>query len=185
MKIKKKTSLMLLSASAAAIVGVAAVSYAAWQGGVNEFTANASTGYVQVLGWNSINDVTEEKGLVPCDQENYDTNEYTNVITVEIPAYEYTVNHIVTIQSDNAELTLRYSYGTEETVTVDATAKSWAEIGVEDATTMETISDADATAASKTHEKKYVHIVLDSDNTKHMNQEFHVTIKLTETTASA
>lgn len=108
MKIKKKTSIMMLAASTAAVVGVAAVSYAAWQGSNTEFTASASTGYVNLIGFDTEDsnyptgtDKFKLGTLVPVDQTDA-IKEGTTYSTQALPAFEASADCTITITADTA-----------------------------------------------------------------------------------
>ncbi len=106
MKIKKKTSIMMLAASTAAVVGVAAVSYAAWTGSNTEFTASASTGYVNLIGFdtedsNYPTNKFELGTLVPVDQTGT-IKEGATFSTQALPAFEASADCTITITADTA-----------------------------------------------------------------------------------
>ena len=87
MRIKKKTSMMLLAASTAAVVGVAAVSFAAWNGGVSdELTASASTGTVYTFGFETADPLNFGQ-LVPYDQPDKTIEAGSVVAECKLPAY--------------------------------------------------------------------------------------------------
>ncbi|MDE6441869.1 MAG: hypothetical protein K2L12_03835 [Clostridia bacterium] len=106
MKIKKKTSLMMVAASTAAIVGIAAVSFAAWTGSYQDsITASASVGSLNTFGFGDVTSV-ELKGedntskLVPWDQNEATVNEGNYIISANLPAYTvYAEDYTITVTS--------------------------------------------------------------------------------------
>lgn len=87
MKLKKQTRLLMLTASAVAVVGVAAVSFAAWTGSNTELTANASTGYAYLEGFSNNNSLALGS-VVPFDQENESIKgEGKQVVTADLPTF--------------------------------------------------------------------------------------------------
>ena len=182
MKIMNKAGILLIAASAAAVVGISSVSFAAWSGGVDTGTTETnSTGYIKVLGWNEDASLdVEGADLVPYDQPNADLNGQSQVITVTIPEYDYTVSHKITIESDNSTLDLRYIYNNESDCTLPADANGltgWTSISTEktEINAVDVTSNAVQSAAVS-----YVHIILVSDSTQDMNKDFTVTISLVE-----
>lgn len=197
MKIKKKTSVMMIAAATAAVVGVAAVSFAAWTGSSQQtLTASASTGHVSLLGFTpdkDSNPVTYGGGaydasgaatltpLVPYDQTNYGTDQ-VNVLDVVIPAYSYSDNYSLTLNytdTDSAGLTLYYLYGAEQAPTVDgdldvtATGSDWKALGATNV-----LENVDNVEAEATVAIQHLYIVLVSDDGAQMNKDFSISLVL-------
>lgn len=127
MKIKKKTSIMMLAASTAAVVGVAAVSYAAWQGGAyTTTTASASTGEAYLFGFE-----TEQKdnvlkfkdqALVPFDQ-GASAKAGTSTVIVSDAIPDFTVYQGYAIKLDGLKMM------SKDSVEVSAGFSVYAQVG--------------------------------------------------------
>lgn len=183
MKLKKKTSMMLVASAVVAVTGIAAVSFAAWQGNANtSLTADAATGSVQYFGFEA-NANTEQNytstPLFPYNQEG-DLGTGVTVINVEIPVIEYNDNFVINISYEaTTDLTLKYSYDINATVPVDKTTPvetDWKDIKRE-AKKLDEVTDADLNV-KKTTKKKYVHIALVSNSEADMNKNFTIKVEL-------
>lgn len=98
MRIKKKTSYMLLAASAAAVVGVSAVSFAAWQGDYNSVNASANTGSAYLVGFMSEDALTFGNAkLVPWNQKESSVIEGVKVISDALPSYNVVEDYKITV----------------------------------------------------------------------------------------
>lgn len=177
MKIKKKTSIMMLAASTAAIVGVAAVSFAAWNG-INgaPATASAATGTVYAFGFQEENPVISfNKSLVPYDQEEktFDASVSATTISAALPAYsvyaeDYTFT-VTTASNTLAGSTIYALIGTEATVSIEGWSTSdkgdWKEVKADGAAGEKAAFRVSNTEvgdkAAGTH---YIHLLLVSEN---------------------
>lgn len=160
MKIKKKTSIMMLAASTAAVVGVAAVSYAAWQGGAyTTTTASASTGEAYLFGFTT--DQSQEnlsfgtQKLVPFDQ-GASAKEGTSTVIVSDAIPDFTVYQGyaikldgLTMKKDNAEVTSEFSVYAQVGAfeTAPTIAQDWA---TDNAGDWKLISDTDGFSFAQT-----------------------------------
>lgn len=195
MKIRKKTSFMLLAASTAAVVGVAAVSFAAWTGSNTDLLANAATGSAYLFGFKQVDDADHkahaelDKDLVPYNQENgYDTDTCATIATLELPTYEvvgaYTINVTLgDITKENVAYTL--PDGTAFYVTDDATAtaytpgaEGWLEITADTTTVSATFSYDTTEVTQGVVENKKLKFALVSENSADMNLTVHFNVTL-------
>lgn len=180
MKIKKKTSVMMIAAATAAVVGVAAVSFAAWQSGDTQLTANASTGTASIFGFNEEAKDLELGTLVPYDQDG--TYEGDTIVSVEIPEYSVdAANYTVTVSSET-ELTLYVLIGAKQTDVPDGwstdNAGDWLQVtstGAAFNLTAE-LGDAKAVVVSGTH----ISLMLVSSDNAEMSQTFSLTVELSK-----
>lgn len=187
MKIRKKTSFMLLAASTAAVVGVAAVSFAAWQGSNGgTLTANAATGAVEVLGFNTTPTYTVSP-LVPYDQGSVEG--CVNVYDLEIPTVDYNVDYTISVKysaATDVTLNLQYQYNTTATVPVNKdnyVASEWTDLTKDYAKIDEgTVDAVDTPVNSQT--TKYLHVILVSNKNEDMKKDFTITITLEKATQS-
>lgn len=109
MRIKKKTSTLMLTAAAVAVAGVAAVSFAAWQGDNDNIVARAETGSAYLFGFSDVQNDGEklELGkLVPYDQKT-GIIEGVTFVSVALPQYSVVGNYTITV-AYAAETTLDF-----------------------------------------------------------------------------
>lgn len=196
MKIRKKTSFMLLAASTAAVVGVAAVSFAAWMNEGTTLSAQASTGDIYYVGFGENASLSlGNKDLVPYNQEpgSFDADANTTVISVKLPdfttyeAYTLTIKAYATYTAatDTAEasgtittLPLYATYG-EQVTDVSAwtnTTEGWVSLANGNALTYdgtETSTDVENPVTGQ-----YISIVLDSNDYAQSGQTFHIEVVL-------
>lgn len=128
MRIKKKTCTMLLAASTAAVVGVAAVSFAAWQG-APKITASASTGEAHLEGFTKTTIDFGGDKLIPWNQ-NPSTAKSEKDVTMlsDTISYVFVDDYTITVSLDAAN------------TTTSASAKYWVLISKE-ALTGATVSE--------------------------------------------
>lgn len=208
MKIRKKTSFMLLAASTAAVVGVAAVSFAAWQGsGINNLAASASTGVIEVIGFNItgtayVQDTTDTNKatlslndkLVPYNQGTVTTNlpegtvDYYNIAIPKVEynaSYEIKVKYTLTDAAGNALTTdntfvgsLKYKYDTTALTAAPTDISGWTAFTTS-ATAVEGYTPGTTVGgATDTADGGYLQVVLVSDSNQDMNKNFKITIEL-------
>lgn len=84
MRIKKKTRALMLAASACAVIGIAAVSFAAWSGTSTELTASANTGSAYLQGFDETTLTFTDK-LVPWNQTGIKEGE--TIVKAQLPAF--------------------------------------------------------------------------------------------------
>ena len=200
MKIRKKTSFMLLAASTAAVVGVAAVSFAAWQGGTNSLTASASTGNVSLVGFKTVSDGlsayngTEkvndgavvagytyqfDKLLLPYNQENVTDETMSTVIFGKL-TYEVSGDYEIVVKVADSQLVS----GTKVYVNLSATAVTSVdkEAAVDQSvwTEVSTCAEAklDVSQEYAANATTYVSVIMDSSDNNDMNRSFSLSIEL-------
>lgn len=119
MKLRKKTGIMMAATAAVAVVGVAAVSFAAWTGSNTTLTATASTGSAYLFGFEAAQ--TEalpfSNKLVPWDQPTTSIKEGAKIVSLQLPTYtvygDYSIN--VRLNSNDYGLVLYAYVGAEQT----------------------------------------------------------------------
>lgn len=166
MKIKKKTSMMLLATSAAAVVGVAAVSFVAWNGGTT-LTVNGETGTAVLEGFVGATAVFDGK-LVPWDQsENSVSAGSATVINAEID-YVVVENYSITVELTSAT-TLNATYyamidgnQTADFEIAEGVPAGW--IALELNTAKELIVTTATPETIGARETKYLHLAMASDD---------------------
>lgn len=175
MKIRKKTSFMLLAASTAAVVGVAAVSFAAWTGSNNEFTASASTGSATLIGFNDAQPSLTLGTLVPVDQEGTYTGE--KYVSVALPSYQVSGDYTITVSSETA-LHLYVTVGAQVTTQptkaeVESTAEGnkWQPVA-------SASFEFEQTGYAESIETTFISLVLVSDENAEMNTNYSITVTL-------
>lgn len=110
MKIKQTTRIVVLAIALVAVIGVGAVSFAAWQGGAPTITANASVGHVNLVGFTGTMATDSQGSLVPVDQGTGN-----RILNIDLPAYAVSANYKVTV-----------TYTLETGKTLGATTKFYA-----------------------------------------------------------
>lgn len=124
MKLKKKTSIMLLASTAAAVVGISAVSFAAWSGaGTQSLTASAATGTVYFFGFDEGATVTAPTlNLVPYNQDaaTYDAAACATTVMATIPAshvYAEDYTYKIALEAATTENATYYVYLSDSELT--------------------------------------------------------------------
>lgn len=107
MKIKQMTRFSVLALALAAVMGIAAVSYAAWQGSNNPVvTASAATGKIEFLGFSDNSALSLDKVIVPYDQKGdlglFEEKEQVTMLTFDLPAIDATKNFEIKIRFTEA-----------------------------------------------------------------------------------
>lgn len=197
MKLKKKTGLMMVMASTAAVVGVAAVSFAAWTGNNTAYTASASTGTAYLFGFQ--NTVAEQKfteKLVPYDQVAASVIDGQKVIVQTIPTYSVFEEYTITLSGVTGGYEL-YAY--VGTANADYDGKTAAELNTAVTAAPETAENgwqaltgaSDATYKFNTEgtvkgevKDMKIYLMLKSNDTTQMNVKDAFTFSVTLATSS-
>lgn len=195
MRIKKKTSIMLLAASVAATVGVGAVSFAQWTGSnATTIQASGATGSAYLFGFEQgASDLSFNEKLVPFNQRNNTIKEGQTVVTAALPSYTvYSEKYTITIATtDVAADKVAASENTTYYVSIDESkdAPAAAFAGAEDTNWYKVTAagavieyGAPATAAAHTVSGRYVHVAMVSEETGDMDKAFafEITLKTVE-----
>ena len=195
MRIKKKTSVMMLTASAVAAVGVAAVSFAAWQNTQNGLTADASTGVVSFFGFgadviDSSLSATDGFKLVPFDQPagTYATdgeNKSATMVSFAIPDYyvyqNYTVDANLTSEVEGTFYVMWAEAGASVTAPVtEADLAGWTALTAGSDVNLLNATEVDSSA---TVSGTVLYVVLDSDSANEGTVSKNFSIAITLTTA--
>lgn len=193
MKIKKKTSFMLLAASTAAVVGVAAVSFAAWTNERTSLSVQASTGDIYYVGFEEEASLTiGSKNLVPYNQPtgSYDASANDVVVSIKVPDFKVYEAYTLTIKaySEYSEtsktqttLPLYANYGAQVTASeVEAwtaiPATGWTSLAGGGALTTPSATPESAMVAVA---GQYINIVLNSEDYDDSTTTFHIEVVLT------
>lgn len=170
MKIKKMTITMLVVAALAAVIGISAVSYAAWTAGNNSFGASAATGTVQLVGFTGDTTNIEFDPVVPYNQTGTITNG-EKMQSITLPEFVVTGEYTITVKSG---IDLTFYVKTENTATPSTTAPTsldgWTEV-----TSAGTAMDGKTFAADTgveymTVTDQVLYLVLDDSNKDNMNR---------------
>lgn len=176
MEKKKIVKPVVIAASVAAIVGIGAVSFAAWNGN-NKQTANtaeSSTGNISTVGFASApSALTAITGLMP-----YDQGSGTRVYSVQLPQFTTTANYTITVtvkDGTTTALSLYAKVGAQVTAAPEGLT-DWKAVGANCS------FDFNVTTVGQleTVSNKYLNIVLDSESEADMNQKFELTVTLSE-----
>ena len=175
---KKKVKSLIIAASVAAIAGIGAVSFAAWNvnvdsnvdtnaGGLGNVTA-ATVGFVLTGEQTATPDLTLTDKLMPYDQTSTETGE-TTMWTVELADINVTANDwtaTLTQTGITLESGSKFYYTvntTEEQALPTTDLTAWTELNGTNAVTI-TNSEAQILTGY------YLHIILDSDNLDDMGK---------------
>lgn len=179
---KKKVKSLIIAASVAAIAGIGAVSFAAWQGGaVTDKTASGTTGNIATASGELTvtQNLSDTVKLVPYDQVvQFDSTTMAKMQTITLtyggegaPAVagmdismKLTANSITT-----AATKLYYKLGDVSDVPTDTTG--WTEF------TLNTAVELSSAASQK------INVIMDSSNTADMNATYTITFSAAEKTA--
>lgn len=189
MRIKKRTSALLITASVAAAVGVSAVTFAAWTGDNGDRAAKAETGYAYLFGFTSEQAAGEklELGtLVPYNQTetSIKANEAgvkgVNFVSVALPEYEVVGDYSVKVEyAQTTDLDFYVLVGDK----VEAVPAGWAPASSGDWQRVTGTATFDFTSVATTvnsvgNETVYVSLMLVSDDPEQMGQTADINITL-------
>lgn len=113
MKIKKATQVIILVVALVSVIGVGAVSYAAWTGSNGTLLASAQIGSVSVVGFENNTALKVEK-LVPIDQDA-DSAHLDGAMfrSVALPKASVTGNYKITVKGAASAVDIRVNIGAE------------------------------------------------------------------------
>lgn len=201
MRIKKKTRALMLAASAVAVIGVAAVSFAAWSGNNNVLETSATTGTAVLEGFEANAELNfGGTKLVPFDQgtkeNSYDTATCTTMLTATIPAfnalgtYSFTVDNLEFEKEVSGNYSIWAYIGENAEFTGDnaisatsdpsATGSGWVQIVTGDAAQASFTNDEWVCTAtnSKVENRFTIAVKLVTSDTNLMNQTFSFKLTL-------
>lgn len=193
MRIKKKTSIMMATATTLAAVGIAAVSFAAWTGNNTVLTASADIGTVSYFGFteDQNSEVTSLGTLVPYDQEDNSILTGTKFISFALPEfsvfedYQIQVTYAPTLSTEATTTEYKF-YATVGNQITDApeSVTGWQQLSdqaqVFNFTATANTNTVVNGAANKT---VYFNLILESNEKESTFEKANFTIKLV--TASA
>ncbi len=169
---KKTVKSLIIASSVAAIAGIGAVSFAAWQSGTTSVDKTGSTGNIDTIGSIAVTDDLSGKTLIPFDQTTAEADQLKM----------WTLN--ITVTSTGATPTLKVALGTADTNDIGA-GKLYIYTGTEALTDAPAANGGAAPAADwaaltatateiKSGTKAYI-ILVSSDSTD-MDKNFKVTV---------
>ena len=163
------TITMLVVAALAAIIGISAVSYAAWTAGNNSFGASAATGTVQLVGFTGDTTNVRFDPVVPYNQTGTITSG-AKMQSITLPEFVVTGAYTITVTSDTG---LTFYVKTENTATPSTTAptslEGWTKVA--DGTAMNGKDfTADAGVEYMTVTDQVLYLILDDSNKDNMNK---------------
>lgn len=192
---KKSTKVLIVAASAVAVVGIGAVSFAKWSGGTTSKEVTGYTDSVSQLGFGSEQVITLSQKLLPFDQAT--TADDTSV-TLSSSSY---ASVALTVSDDGKTYNVKAGYSSSKALSGDIyckvaasaptdeitlstdggaaslAAKGWVKLTA-DAATVEVDGSATWTTTPPT-----AYFLLVSDSTGDMNATLTVTLELDEVTA--
>ena len=181
MKIKQSTKMIILVVALVSVIGVGAVSFAAWDGGAPSITASASVGQVDLIGFSATSlDLGTDK-LIPYNQGIELPAGTTYMIRAALPSYVVSGENYTITLSANADSELPVNLAskcyykivdsTEEVTAPTTTLDGWTKVGT--ATDLTDVAYGDAPVTNKV-----IYIVLDSIDIADMNGSAEFTITL-------
>ncbi|MDE5593139.1 MAG: hypothetical protein K2I75_04320 [Clostridiales bacterium] len=181
---KKTVKSLIIAASVAAIAGIGAVSFAAWNNGATNTTAknDATLGSVTITGGfvktgeNSYEALTTtDTNLVP-----YDQGSGTMALVFDIPNYQVLkdTGYTLTLTTDKLESKFKYQIG-DAAATAPTTATDFASWGTAAGTAIE-YKDANAPTANATITGKKLTVILDSSDLGDMGAGITFTLTYAE-----
>lgn len=173
MEKKKIVKPVVIAASVAAIVGIGAVSFAAWEGANTQAAlSNQTAGSVTLSGFSSGAATTTNTGLVPYDQVQGATGK-TKVVNITLPTLtsEEAKDIKVTKTGDLDLYVVIDTTATKDAPTTDLT--DWNQIG-----TGYTYKGTGSGITASTATQYYAHIVLDDNDEEHQGATWGVTFEL-------
>lgn len=183
---KKKVKSLIIAASVAAIAGIGAVSFAAWQGGgATPVDKTGATGEVDTLGAITVTSNLDGKTLLPYDQAG-------TLTATQIKIWQLDLE----VVSTGAAATFEVKLGTADTDDLGSgklyifTGETYADPTTDTAATG---APTDWTALTTTateikadeNGEATAYIILVSNSTDDMNKNFKVTVSATQTTTAA
>ncbi|MDE5593138.1 MAG: hypothetical protein K2I75_04315 [Clostridiales bacterium] len=172
---KKTVKALIVAASVAAVVGVGAVSFAAWTGsGTTTASQNTNTtGSVSVVGFGNEASLAAVTNLMPWDQDSGTTVAHYTLPKVTSGNEGYKIT--VTADLKNSWTGSLYVIVDDSASTAasdpDTAANGWKAIDG-------TASVFTFTATGDTPKQLYAHVILDSDKSADMNQTYDLTFTL-------
>lgn len=185
---KKTVKSLIIAASVAAVAGIGAVSFAAWQGGnTTNATQTGTTGNVAVIGTLAVSGATGFDNLVPYDQQTQNTAD-SDTYQYDASTMSLMASVIVTYTADtnaNGDDVLTYSIDKgDSTLTLKYTVTAAAETAPANDATWTAIG-ATATEMANFESGQKVFIRLESTTTADMNERFTITFTVEAEKAAA
>ncbi|MDE6618699.1 MAG: hypothetical protein K2K13_06715 [Clostridiales bacterium] len=172
---KKTVKALIVAASVAAVVGVGAVSFAAWQGSGTTTASQAAntTGSVSVVGFDADATLTKVENLMPWDQTSGTTVAHYTLPEVTSGNEGYKITASVTKESGwDGDLYIIINDSATTAASDPATAANgWKTLDG-------TASVFTFTATGDTPKQLYAHVILDSDKSADMNKSYDLTFTL-------
>ncbi|MCM1368473.1 MAG: hypothetical protein NC184_06680 [Roseburia sp.] len=176
MEKKKIVKPVVIAASVAAIVGIGAVSFAAWTGSnTNAALSNQTTGEVTLSGFGSNAATTTDTALVPYNQVQGATGK-TKVVNVTLPGFtSEEAKDIKVTKTGDLKLYVVIDTTATKALGNNPSLDDWNEIG-----TGYTYNGTGAGLTATTATVYYAHIILDDSDASHMNTTWGVNFELVE-----
>lgn len=181
MKLRKKTGIMMATTAAVAVVGVAAVSFAAWTGSNTTFTATANTGDAYLFGFVDTNPSIALGKIVPWNQNDASIIEGSKIVSVKLPDYVAYSNYSITVESTTG-LDLYVLVGAQQTTALNPTTDSnWKSVKKPDGANKSTATfEFSVDNAHKGGQTTYLSVLLVSTNYADHNQAYSLDVTLVD-----
>ncbi|MDE7463425.1 MAG: hypothetical protein K2M48_00205 [Clostridiales bacterium] len=172
---KKAVKGLVIAASVASVIGIGAVSFAAWEGSGStsvDVTGN-TTGTVSVIGFDKDATVGKVESLMPWDQGDGTVVAHYTLPEVTSGTEDYKITVTVT-KADGWDGALY--------VIIDDTASTAASDPTAEGSAWKTIDGTASVfefdATGDTAKQLYAHVILDSDKSADMNKSYDLTFTL-------
>lgn len=186
MRLKKKTGIMMAATAAVAVVGVAAVSFAAWQGNNTNLTVDASTGDAYLFGFTDATPTMDLGELVPWNQPATSIKDNAKaIVSVQLPNFVAYDDYSITVESTTT-LQLYVYVGAEQDkamnpTSAEAVAAGWKAVQVGENGEKATFDFENVTAGNQT---TYLSLLLVStDYEADHGQDYSLNVTLVDANA--
>lgn len=176
MKLRKKTGIMMAATAAVAVVGVAAVSFAAWTGSNTALTASASSGSAYLFGFETAQ--TEalpfSDSLVPWDQPPTSIKDGAKIVSLQLPKYTVYGNYSINVKwTTDPGLTVYAYVGAQQTEAKNPDgAEGWLQV-----TTTDTAYDFNNPEKGEVT-NTYISLLLVSNKNDQQGKDFSLSVTL-------
>lgn len=177
---KKTVKSLIIASSVAAIAGIGAVSFAAWQSGTTSVDKEGSTGSIDTIGSIAVTDNLSGKKLIPFDQATAESDQlkmWTLDITVTSTGATPKLKVALGTATENDIGAGKLYIYTGTAALTDAPAANGGAAPTDDWAALATDSATEIKSGTKAY------IILVSTDTADMNKNFKVTVSAEQPTA--
>lgn len=174
---KKAIKGLIVAASVAAVVGVGAVSFAAWTGGANsEATATGTTATISLYGFDSNAITGPTANLLPYNQGS-DVEDNVRIWSLQLPtitAAEATKLQVKFTEASTLDGTVYVKWSNDNVTAVPENTNGYQELD----TTATDLANATFGANAERQAAGYLVVILDSNKTSDMGKDIKITVSV-------